>query len=65
VKPFIDLHFYIYKLSSGDNKPPDIEGFAQAVEAARQTPLYPTLIDLLCHLKHFIAPARSNSLPLV
>jgi len=47
VKPFVDLHFYVYKLASGDNKLPDIDGFAQAVEAARQTPLYPTLIDLL------------------
>src|SRR6266849_6816381 len=47
VKPFVDLHFYIYKLTSGDNKLPDIEGFAQAVEAARQVPMYQTLIDLL------------------
>jgi hypothetical protein len=47
VKPFVDLHFYIYKLASGDNKLPDIDGFAQAIEAARQTPMYLTLIDLL------------------
>jgi len=47
VKPFVDLHFYIYKLTSGDNKLPDIDGFAQAVEAARQVPMYQTLIDLL------------------
>ncbi|HVS83609.1 MAG TPA: hypothetical protein VHE60_17900 [Pyrinomonadaceae bacterium] len=47
VKPFIDLHFYVYKLASGDNKLPDIDGFAQAVEAARQVPMYQTLIDLL------------------
>ncbi len=47
VKPFIDLHFYVYKLASGDNRLPDIDGFAQAVEAARQVPMYQTLIDLL------------------
>src|SRR5256886_15233086 len=47
VKSFIDLYFYVYKLSSGDNKLPNIDGFAQSVEAARQTPLYPTLINLL------------------
>jgi hypothetical protein len=47
VKPFIDLHFYVYKLASGDNKLPDIDGFAQAVEAARHVPMYDTLIDLL------------------
>jgi len=46
VKPFIDLHFYIYKLLSGDEKPPAIDGFAQAIEAARQVPMYQTLIDL-------------------
>jgi hypothetical protein len=45
-KPFVDLHFYVYKLASGDNKLPDIEGLAQAVEAARQVPMYQTLIDL-------------------
>lgn len=47
VKPFVDLHFYVYKLASGQNKLPDIEGFAQAVEAARQVRMYDTLIDLL------------------
>jgi hypothetical protein len=46
VKPFVDLHFYVYKFASGDNKLPDIDGFAQAVEAARQVPMYQTLIDL-------------------
>ena len=47
VRPFVDLHFYVYKLASGDNKLPDIDGFAQAVEAARQVPMYQTLIDLV------------------
>jgi len=47
VKPFIDLHFYVYKLASGDNKLPDIDGFAEAVEAARQVGMYDTLRNLL------------------
>ena len=47
VKPFVDLHFFVYKLASGDNKLPDIDGFAQAVEAARQVPMSLTLIDLV------------------
>lgn len=47
VKPFIDLYFFVYKLSSGSEKAPDIVGFPQAVEAARQTPLTSTLIDLI------------------
>ena len=47
VKPFIDLYFFVYKLSSGSEKAPDIDGFAQAVEAARQIPFSLTLIDLI------------------
>src|SRR5687767_13112666 len=46
VKPFVDLYFFVYKLSAGSEKAPDINGFAQAVEAARQTPLTATLFDL-------------------
>ncbi len=49
VKPFIDLYFFVYKLSSGSEKMPDIVGFQQAVEAARQTPLTSTLIDLILY----------------
>lgn len=45
-KPFLDLHFYVYKLASSDEKPPAIDGFAQVIEAARQVPMYQTLIDL-------------------
>jgi len=45
-KPFIDLHFYIYRLASSDEKPPAIDGFQQAIDAARQVPMYRTLIDL-------------------
>lgn len=47
VQPFLDLYFFVYKLSSGAEKPPDINGFAQAVEAARQIPFSLTLIDLI------------------
>ena len=47
VKPFIDLYFFVYKLSSSSDKPPEIDGFAEAVDAARQTPLTSTLIDLI------------------
>jgi hypothetical protein len=45
-KSFVDLHFYIYKLASSDEKPPAIDGFQQAIDAARQVPMYRTLIDL-------------------
>jgi hypothetical protein len=47
VKPFIDLYFFVYKLSSSSDKPPEINGFAEAVDAARQTPFTSTLIDLI------------------
>src|SRR5258708_11868041 len=46
VKPFIDLYFFVYKLSSSSDKPPEIEGFAEAVEAAGKVPFTSTLIDL-------------------
>jgi hypothetical protein len=46
VKPFIDLYFFVYKLSSSSDKPPETEGFAEAVDAARQIPFAATLIDL-------------------
>ena len=45
-KPFVDLYFYVYKLTSSDAKLPPIEGVEQAVEAARQVPMYEPLIDL-------------------
>lgn len=38
VKPFIDLYFFVYRVSSGSARPPEIDGFAQAVEAAREAP---------------------------
>jgi hypothetical protein len=47
VKPFIDLYFFVYKLSSSSDKPPEIDGFAEAVAAARQIPLNATLVDLI------------------
>ena len=47
VKPFIDLYFFIYKLASSSDKPPPIDGFAQAIEAARQVPLFTPLKDLI------------------
>lgn len=45
VRPFADLYFYVYRFSSGTEKPPDVEGLAQAVESARQIPLVLTLAD--------------------
>lgn len=45
VSPFADLYFFVYKLSSTSEKSPGNEGFAQAVDAARQLPLVLTLID--------------------
>lgn len=47
VKPFIDLYFFVYKFSSSLDKPPAIEGFTQAIEAARQVPLFAPLRDLV------------------
>lgn len=35
VEPFADLFFFVLRLSLGAGQTPDIEGFAQAVEAAR------------------------------
>jgi hypothetical protein len=45
VNPFADLYFYVYRFSSGSEKPPDIEGILPAVEAARKTPMILTLVD--------------------
>ncbi len=45
IKPFADLYFYVYRFSSRQEKPPDVEGLAAAVEAARQTPMVLTLVD--------------------
>jgi hypothetical protein len=45
VKPFADLFFYVYRFSSSSDKPPEIEGLAQTVEAARQIPLVQTLAN--------------------
>src|ERR1051325_6236054 len=45
-KPFVDLHFYVYKLAASGEKPPVIDGFQQAIEAARQVPMSRTFIDL-------------------
>src|SRR6266704_2573312 len=45
-KPFIDLYFYVYKLASSDEKLPPIDNLGQAIEAARQVPVYQPLIDL-------------------
>jgi putative zinc-dependent peptidase DUF5700 len=45
INPFADLYFYVYRYSSGTEKPPDIEGLAQAVETARKTPMVLTLVD--------------------
>jgi hypothetical protein len=47
VNPFIDLYFFVYKHSSAPEQSPAIEGFAQAVAAARQTPITSTLQDLV------------------
>jgi hypothetical protein len=47
IKPFADLYFYVYRFASGTDKPPDVEGLAAAVEAARQTPMVFTLIDAI------------------
>src|SRR5260370_12477902 len=47
IKPFIDLYFFVYKLSSSSDKPPEVDGFADAVEAARQIPFNATPIDLI------------------
>src|SRR6187551_696845 len=46
VSPFLDLYFYVHKLRSSDQKRPPIDGLEQAIEAARQTPLYQPLIGL-------------------
>lgn len=35
VEPFADLFFFVLRLSLGAGQTPDVEGFAQAVEAAR------------------------------
>ena len=45
VTPFADLYFYVYRFSSGTEKPPDVEGLTPAVESARQIPLVLTLVD--------------------
>jgi len=42
IQPFVDLYSYIYKVSSGSEKAPDIEGFPEAVEAARRIPFSAT-----------------------
>ncbi|MDX6288797.1 MAG: hypothetical protein QOH42_596 [Blastocatellia bacterium] len=47
VKPFIDLYFFVYKVSSGSVTPPAIEGLDQAVAAARQVPIFLPLINKL------------------
>ena len=47
VSPFVDLYFFVYKLSSAPEHSPGIDGFAQSVEAARQTPITTTLQDLV------------------
>ena len=47
VSPFVDLYFFVYKLSSTSAQSPAIEGFTQSVEAARQLPITSTLQDLL------------------
>jgi len=46
VNPFLDLYFYVHRLRSSDQRRPSIDGLAQAIEAARETPLYQPLIDL-------------------
>lgn len=45
INPFTDLYFYVYRYSSGTETPPDIEGLAPAVEAARQAPIVLTLAN--------------------
>jgi hypothetical protein len=47
VKPFVDLYFFVYKLSSTSDIPPEIKGFPEAVDAARQIPFTATLVDLI------------------
>lgn len=47
VNPFIDLYFFVYRLASSSDKPPPIDGFAQAIEAARQVPLFTPLRGLV------------------
>jgi hypothetical protein len=47
VNPFLDLYFFVYRLASSSDKPPPIDGFAQAIEAARQVPLFTPLRDLV------------------
>jgi hypothetical protein len=46
INPFLDLYFYVHKLRSSDQKRPEIDGLAEAIEASRQTPLYQPLIGL-------------------
>ena len=47
INPFADLYFYVYRYSSSQDKPPDVEGLASALEVARQTPFALTLVDAL------------------
>jgi hypothetical protein len=47
VNPFLDLYFFVYRLASSSDKPPPIDGFARAIEAARQVPLFTPLRDLV------------------
>lgn len=47
VNPFIDLYFFVYRLASSSDKPPPIDGFTEAIEAARQVPLFTPLRDLV------------------
>ncbi|MGI8653744.1 MAG: hypothetical protein ACR2LC_00840 [Pyrinomonadaceae bacterium] len=47
VAPFVDLYYFISALASGSEKPPEIDGFAQAVEAARPLRFAPRLINIV------------------
>ena len=46
-EPFPDLYLFVYKLASPSNKEVNPEGFDQAIEAARQVPLFLTSIDVI------------------
>ena len=47
VRPFTDLYFFVYKRSNPAAEKVDIEGFSQAVAAAREVSLYSTSIELV------------------
>ena len=60
IHPFADLFFFVYRYSSSSDKPPEVEGLAQSVAAAKQLPLIQTLVDQLpFELENSAAAARA------